>query len=113
VLALLLLLIPYGAREIWLNSITSQFHLVFCAVLILAFPVRGGWIGAFRIFVLVLATLSGPATAFLVPLFMLRAWIEKSWGRAWQVLAVGSMAALQLILVVTHPEASAHACWPW
>ena len=105
VLALLLLLLPFGAREIWLNSITSQFHLVLGAILILAFPLRGGWVGGFRLVVLVLATLSGPATAFLLPLFVLRAWTERSRGRAWQVLAVGSMAALQLFLIVLHSDA--------
>ena len=35
-IALLLLLIPAGDSEVWLNSITSQFHLALCVGLILA-----------------------------------------------------------------------------
>lgn len=103
-LALLLLLIPHGSAEVWLNSITSQFHLGLCVVLILALPVRGGWVGGFRLGLLVLAPLSGPASTFLTPLFLVRAIAERSWARAGQGVLLGAMAFLQLLMVLTHPE---------
>jgi hypothetical protein len=103
-LALLMLLIPHGSGEVWLNSITSQFHLCLCVALILASPLRGGSIGWLRAAIIVLAPLSGPASTFLAPLFLLRAAIERSWGRAGQGGLLAAMAAVQVLMVFLHPE---------
>lgn len=103
-LALLLLLIPYGGREIGLNSVTSQFHLGLCVILILAFPYQRGFVGTFRLFLLALAGLSGPGPAFLVPLFAFRAWRDRSKGRAVETVVLASVAALQAVLLLIHHD---------
>lgn len=100
----LLLLLPVASSEVWLNSITSQFHLGLCACLILALPTCNGPTGAFRFGLLALGPLSGPASVFTTPLFVLRALMDRSRVRALQagVLAVGSVA--QMAMVFLHPE---------
>ena len=54
----------------------------------------------------VLAPLSGPASAFLVPIFLLRSALDRCAARLAQGLLLGSMAALQLLVVLLNPEPS-------
>jgi hypothetical protein len=103
-LALLLLLACNNTGEVWLNSITSQFHLALCAALILALPAAGGWLGAFRAGLLVLAPLSGPASIFLTPLFFLRAWLDRSRARLIQGGLLAAFGVLQVLMVALHPD---------
>lgn len=108
--ALLLMLTAPSSAEVWMNSITSQFHLGLAVAIILAVPTRGGWIGALRGFVLVLAPLSGPAGCFFVPLFFLRAMLDLSRPRMVQAALIAAAAAVQFAVVVLHPE-PARSLW--
>jgi hypothetical protein len=102
--ASLVVLLTTPAGEVWLNSITSQFHLALCAALILAFPVRGGFVGWFRAAILALGALSGPASIFLTPLFWLRGYLEESWQRISQALVLTIIGLIQFAMVFMHPE---------
>lgn len=101
---LTMLLIPGGETEVWVNSITSQFHLALCVGLILAADIRGGWVGFLRAVVLVIAPLAGPVSGTLVPLFLLRAGLERSRGRLIQTVLLSVPVLIQVVIVVTHPE---------
>jgi len=103
-LALLLLLACNNTGEIWLTSITSQFHLALCTALILALPTIDGWLGAFRAGLLVLAPLSGPASIFLTPLFFLRAWLDRSRARLIHGGLLAAFGGLQVLMVALHPD---------
>lgn len=102
--ALLLLAAPPLTAEVWLNSITSQFHLTLCAALILALPTRAGLAAWLQGALLLLAGLSGPTAAFLVPLFAARWAIERSPARLLQGLLLGAAVLVQILVVLTHPE---------
>jgi len=102
--ALLILLIPPGDAEVWLNAITSQFHLALCVGLILAADIRGGWVGKLRAAILVVAPLAGPISGTLAPLFLLRAALERSWPRLVQTILLGAPTLVQAVIAVTHPE---------
>jgi hypothetical protein len=97
VAALLILATPPASEEVWLQTLHSQFHLAVCAGLILAMPAQSGrCLNAFRLALLVLGPLCGPACIILLPFFALRAIIEKSQARLWQTLALLSSSALQI-----------------
>lgn len=100
--ALLLLVVVQSTAELWMNTITSQFHLGLCAALILAMPVRGGWVGVVRGGVLVLAALSGPVACALAPLFLLRAFLDRSQARLIQTAVLGAASVVQVAMVVLH-----------
>jgi len=103
-LALLVLLAATPSGEVWMNAITSQFHLGVCTAMILALPLRGGLPGLFRGALLILAPLSGPVSAFLAPLFIARAYLDQSRHRLLQGVILGCGGALQLGMVLLHPE---------
>lgn len=94
--ALILIAAPPGTEEVWLNSINSQSVLIVCVGLILALEPRSGHAGALEKFLLALAPLTSPGTWALVPLFFLRAWIDRSWPRAAQgaILLCGTLVQL-------------------
>jgi hypothetical protein len=102
--ALGLLLATTPSAEVWMNAITSQFHLGLCTALILAMPLRGGTIGWFRGVLLVLAPLSGPTSAFLTPLFFVRGYFDRSRQRFFQGMILGCAGAVQLLMILLHPE---------
>ncbi len=77
--AVLLCAVPPVMGEVWLNTITSQFHLALFAALVLAAPAAGRALFRLDCAILGLAVLSGPATSFLMPLFVLRALRERDW----------------------------------
>lgn len=77
--AVLLVLVVPLSGEIWLTTIGSQFHLSLAAGIILVEDVReesrvGSWV---RRMILLAAVLTGPPTAFLAPLFLMRAWTTR------------------------------------
>lgn len=103
VAAMLLTILPVRAGELWLNSITSHFHLMACVGLILALAPKAGCAGRLRLAILLIAPMSGPGNAFLWPLFVLRAWRERSRER-WLQLAVLTLGiAVQAALVLSSP----------
>lgn len=98
---LLVLIIPIAivaSYETWLNPINSQVWLALIAALVLASPLQQLSFKQhlFNGAILVLASLSGVVAAFLTPLFVLRAFLERRW--AWLVYAaLVSIGALLLI----------------
>jgi hypothetical protein len=77
VVAVLFCAIPPVTGEVWLNTITSQFQLALAAALIFAAPARRRWLEVFDCLVLGVAAVSGPATSFLMPLFVTAAVLER------------------------------------
>jgi hypothetical protein len=108
VTALVLMLTPPVAEEIWLSPVTSQYHLMVCTGLILAFEVSRGPTGVFQVLLLALAGLTGPGPALAAPLFVARAGLDRSWPRAIQatVLSVGALTEIAVFLM--HPEPNRH-----
>jgi hypothetical protein len=103
-IAFLLLLIPAGDSEVWLNSITSQFHLALCVGLILASEECSRSVSIFRGVVLVAAPLAGPVSGALTPLFLLRAAVERSRVHLIQTVLLAVPTSVQAVIVLTHPE---------
>ncbi len=99
--ALLLIATPPASQEVWLNSICSQYHLALAAGIVLALETRAGLVGALQILVLFLAPLSSPMSWLLLPLFLLRAWLERSRGRTLQAMIMLAGVATQLAFFYT------------
>ena len=108
VAALLLVLTPPLSSEVWLNSITSHFHMMVAVAIILAAPVRGGAIGVLRGAVLLAAPLCGPGSIFAAPLFVLRALRDRSWGRAGQAALICAASLVQMAIYATHHAPGRH-----
>lgn len=100
--SLLLVGLPPLCEEIWLQTLGSQFQLTLCCVLILGLdlPRSGGaW---FRGTLLFLAPLSGPSAIAVLPLFLVRAVVDRSPGRLYQALPLGLGTAIQLGFFYAH-----------
>jgi hypothetical protein len=82
-----ILLFPTG--EVWLNTLGSQFHLSLAAALILLVDLRsvGGPGRVFLNIVLGIASLAGPSTAFLLPVYAIVANAERDRER-WRQCAI-------------------------
>jgi hypothetical protein len=103
-LALLLITVPPYSEEVWLNTITSQFHvMVALAVILAAMPGRG-WVACLQGLVLLLAPLCGPGGVMLFPLFVLRAWLDRSPRRLVQIVLLLPGVLVQAGVILTHPE---------
>jgi hypothetical protein len=83
-------------EEVWANSTTSYNHLALCAAVILAIETQSGVMGVVHGSLLLFAALSGPACWSLVPLFALRAVLERSKARALQGLVLLAGAVFQI-----------------
>lgn len=104
----ILLFIPVlviQSAETWLNAINSQFWLALAAAYVLASPGEGFSVKrhAVNSATLLLAGLSGPVSAFLAPLFVLRGIAERRW--VW--LAYALPVSLGALIVLTAPSAGA------
>lgn len=95
VLALAALAFVLPTNEVWLNTITSQFHLCVAAALLLVAPPGGTWPQVGRLAILLVAGLTGGPTLFLLPLFLLRAVRTRDARRAWETAALGVAFAVQ------------------
>ena len=96
---LLLLLVP-GSEEIWLQSLHCQFELTLCCGIILALDTTAGAARLAPLAILALTPLCGPGGIVLVPLFLLRAALDRSGGRLLQALTLAAASAIQLLLFV-------------
>ena len=103
-LALLLVAAVPLSGEVWLNTITSQFHVLLAVAIVLASPTMGGAGGAFQGAVLIAAPLCGPSAALLLPLFVARAVIDRSPSRLGQAVLMLPAVLLQVATALTHPE---------
>jgi len=95
--ALLMIAMMGYSVEISLSSIGSQFYLALAAALVLGFEPRSGAVGALQWFVLLVAPLSGPASWALLPLFALRAFLDRSRARTVQTFILLTGVLLQVI----------------
>jgi hypothetical protein len=95
--ALLLISTPPMVSEVWLQSLHSQFHLALCCALILSLDVPQRKMAWFAGFILLLAPLCGPASFVLLPLFLIRAVMDRSWPRLSQGLILGVVTFAQLV----------------
>lgn len=97
---LLIPLLVFQSFETWLNSINSQFWMLLAASMILAAPRMAGGlpVTCFNFCVALLAGLSGPGSAFLAPLFVIRAVLEKriKWLLFGLAVSVGAVLVLAL-----------------
>jgi hypothetical protein len=105
ILALLLVLAPPAAEEIWLSPVTSQYHLAVCAALILAFD---GGSHVFRNLLLAVAGLSGPGPVLIAPLFAFRAVIDRSRQRMIQTTLLSTGALIEFVIFCSNPEPNRH-----
>ena len=96
--AVLLLLFVPAAEEVWLQTLHSQFELALYAALLLALSIPRKRLAAVSLLLLALAPLCGPLAIALLPLFALRAVLERSPGRALQAAALAAGSAVQLTL---------------
>lgn len=103
-LALLLITLPPYSDEVWLNTITSQFHIMLAVAIILASPPGTRWVAWLQNAILLIAPISGPGGVMLFPLFVLRTWLERSPQRLVQVLLLLPGVLVQVAVVLTHPE---------
>ena len=96
--ALLILAIAPATEEVFFNTPHIQFHLALCVALILSFDaqtkraVRMGYAGF-----LFLSPLFGPSSIILLPLFALRALLDRDRGRLEQLAVLTAGALVQLI----------------
>ena len=102
--SLWLLVAAPSAEEVWLNSPSSQFHIALCVALILALEIEPGGRELFRRILLFLAPLCGLLSIMLLPLFAVRAFLDRSRGRLVQSLVLASGSAIHLVFFYhAHP----------
>jgi hypothetical protein len=103
VLALLIITLPPSSEEVWLNTTTSQFHIMLAVAVILASVPGTGWVARLQGAGLLLAPFSGPGGGLLLPLFVLRGWLERSPQRLIQALLLLPGTLVQVGMMLTHP----------
>ncbi|HEY1942271.1 MAG TPA: hypothetical protein VGH40_09130 [Roseiarcus sp.] len=116
--ALAVLATPPLAEQVWLHTLHSQFHLALCAAVILATDAEAGLaLALFRICLLILGPLCGPASIVMLPFFVARAILEGARARWLQTSALALGSALQLSLFYSasgarsyHIDADVLAC---
>ncbi len=99
----LLLAMPPLCDEVWLNTANSQFHIALAAALCLALDAPARWSGRLRCALLFFAPLCGPITIALVPLFVLRAWLDRQRARMMQAACVLAGTLPQLAIMAMAP----------
>lgn len=98
-LALLVLALLPATEEVYFNVLHIQFQLALCVALLLALDVPASRpLKIFSAAILVLAPLCGPGAIVFLPLFALRAMIEKDPARLHQILFLSAGSALQFSL---------------
>jgi hypothetical protein len=97
--ALLLIASAPATEEVFFNALHIQFHLALCVALILALdvPERRAVRFGYGV-ILFLAPLCGPGAIVFLPLFALRALIDRDRGRLAQLAILTAGAAVQLLL---------------
>jgi len=100
------------AAEVWLQTLHSQFHLALCCALILALDVPARSTAWFSILLLILAPLCGLAPVALIPLFLLRAAIDRSQPRLWQAGTLSAAAACQMAFFYSHQPGRSYGIGP-
>ncbi|HUG53623.1 MAG TPA: hypothetical protein VMR21_08475 [Vicinamibacteria bacterium] len=100
-LALLVLLLAVPSEEVWLNTANATILLSLAAAIVLVSPAGGArWLERLT---LVLAGLTGPVSAFLLPLFAARALFDRHRERVVQTAILGAGASVQLAAFLLRP----------
>lgn len=107
-IVILLCAMPPLTGEVWLNTLQSQMHLAVAASLILSADAAKGFLSVFDLCVLILAGLSGPSTIFLLPLFLIRTYFDRSIVRKLQTSIVFLCFSVQLLTYLTHHSSGRH-----
>jgi hypothetical protein len=110
--AVLLVLFVPAVEEIWLHTLHCQFHLALCVGIILVLEAEPWRLSWFRYLLLFLAPLCGPGAIALLPLYLVRAALERDRARVWQLAALGLGSALQLGLFYQHEHSRGYALDP-
>lgn len=98
IVALAVLLFTAPNKEVWLNTINSQFYFLVCGILI--FLSSSNRRPLFRGTVLLIAGLTGILTVYLTPFFWLRALRDKSRGALIQAAVLTLCMAVQCYVVL-------------
>jgi hypothetical protein len=101
--AFLIATIPM-CEGVWLNTVGSQYHLNVCVALILALSVRSGMVGYFHKAILAVATLTGLGPICILPLYAIRAFVDRSRHRAIECAIVAAGLFTQICFFF-RPEA--------
>ena len=110
VAALLIIAIAPATEEVFFNVMHIQFHLALCAALILALDVPSGrWARVAYGTLLFAAPLCGPGAIVLVPLFGLRALVDRDRNRLAQLAALAAGTAVQLLLFYSPSAVRGHS----
>lgn len=97
--ALLFIAIAPATEEVFFNVLHIQFHLALCVALILALDVPERALTRIGYGVLLfLAPLCGPGSIVFLPLYALRALIDRDRGRLIQMVPLAAGAAIQLLI---------------
>src|SRR5579864_373293 len=111
--ALLIIAIAPATEEVFFNVLHIQFHLALCAALILALDVPRGWhVRVAYGMLLFAAPLCGPGAIVLVPLFGLRALLDRDRRRLPQLAALAAGAAVQLLIFYGPSPVRGHSRGP-
>ncbi len=110
--AVALIAIPPVTGEVWLNTITSQFHLALASALIYASAERRRGLAGFDCAILAFAVMSGPATSFLTPFFVFEAVRRRDRASVIQAAILCLGLSIQLVIFLLHPLASRGAPLP-
>jgi hypothetical protein len=96
--AALVVMVP-STEEVFLNVMHIQFHMALSVAILLALkpPVTATGKTIYAI-PLLLGPLSGPGAIVFLPLFCLRAYVDRDVGRAWQAGVLSFGAAIQLLI---------------
>jgi hypothetical protein len=95
--ALAIVATPPLAEQVWLHTLHSQFHLALCAAIILTTDAETALGPAlFRLALLILGPLCGPASIVLLPFFVARGILERTRARWLETSALALGSALQL-----------------
>jgi hypothetical protein len=96
--AITLVLVVPDSEEVWLNSLHCQFHLGLCCAIIVALQPATGRVAWMRYAILFFAPLCGPTAIAVLPLFAVRALLERSRARFIQMAVLAASTAIQLLL---------------
>lgn len=110
--AVALIAIQPVTGEVWLSTITSQFHLVLAAALILAAPERRAAMFRVDCALLAFAVMSGPATSFLMPFFVFEAMRRRDRAAIVQAVILSLGFLIQVAMFLLHPLAVRGAPMP-
>ncbi len=110
--AVLLILFVPAVEEVWLHTLHCQFHLALCVGIILVLQAEPWRVSWFRYGLLFLAPLCGPGAIAFLPIYAVRAVVERDRARVCQLAALTLSSVLQLGLFYRHEHSRGYAFNP-